>query len=258
MSWFPQIGVGSIAQFPLRRTRRWRSVRNQMENGGRFLLPDRSAGQIDWQLSFQELTDAESDRLSDFFVAAQGQFGSFLFIDPMANLLGWSADLGQPDWQSGLLTVASGAADPLGGMQASSLTNRSAGTQTLQQTLAVPGDYVGCFSAWVRSNAAGVVTLARDGNAATSRVGPAWKRLFISGTGTSGAHQSTFAISVDAGQTIDVWGLQAEAQPYPSVYKATGADLGIYEETYFGNDELRITSTGVGLSSCEINLTSRV
>src|SRR5579863_5682376 len=99
MSWFPQIGAGSIAQFPLRRTRMWRSIANQLESSERILLPDTPAGQIEWRLSLQELTDAETGRLSDFFAAEQGQFGSFLFIDPMANLLGWSEDLSRPDWQ---------------------------------------------------------------------------------------------------------------------------------------------------------------
>jgi len=49
-----------------------------------------------------------------------------------------------------------------------------------------------------------------------------------------------------------------EAQPYPSVYRQTSAAEGIYAETYFENDELKITSTSPGLSSCEISLMSRV
>jgi hypothetical protein len=258
MTWFPQIGRGSIAQFPLGRTRKWRSIVNQLESGERILLPDAAAGQIEWQVSVQELTDAETGRIGDFFSAAQGQFGSFLFIDPLANLLGWSEDLSRPDWQTGLLTLTAGAADPLGTQRAASLTNGSAGIQTLQQTLAVPGDYVACFSAWVWSNVAGAVTLARDGRAATFAAGPAWTHLFVTGAGTSGSAQSSFSIALTPGQTISVWGLQAEAQPYPSAYKQTSTALGIYEETYFGNDELKITSTSVGLSSCEITLISRV
>ena len=34
--------------------------------------------------------------------------------------------------------------------------------------------------------------------------------------------------------------------------------MGIYAETYFENDELKITSTSPGLSSCQISLMSRV
>jgi hypothetical protein len=258
MNYFPQIGAGSIAQFPLRRRRTWQTISNQMESTERILLPDTAAGQIDWQLSVQELTDTEVGRLSDCFTGSQGQFGSFLFIDPLANLLGWSEDLSRPDWQMGLMTVSPGAADPLGTQRASTLSNGSAGAQSLQQTLAVPGDYVACFSAWVRSNAAGAVTLARDSVAVTSAVGPVWKRLLVSGAGNGGAAQSSFSITLTQGQTIDLWGLQAEAQPYASPYKQTALASGIYEETYFGSDELKITSTGVGLSSCEIVLSSRV
>ena len=59
----------------------------------------------------------------------------------------------------------------------------------------------------------------------TAAVGPAWQRVFVSGAGASGAAQSSFSIAVAAGQTVDVWGLQVEAQPYPSAYKQTSAAL---------------------------------
>jgi hypothetical protein len=229
-----------------------------MESGERIFLPDMTSGQVEWRFRLQELTDAETAKLDDFFTAAQGQFGSFLFIDPMANLLGWSEDFSRPDWQAGLLAVSPGAVDPLGMHRASTLNNGSAGTQALQQTLAVPGDYVACFSMWCRSTVAGTVTLTRDTRTATYPVGPAWKRLSLSGAGTGGAIQSSFSIALGAGQAIDVFGLQVEAQPYASLYKPTTSALGIYEETYFGVDELKITSTGAGLSSCEIVLSARV
>ena len=57
---------------------------------------------------------------------------------------------------------------------------------------------------------------------------------------------------------MQVFGLQVEAQPYPSLYKQTSSALGIYEETWFGNDELTITGTSPGLSSCNVVLVSRV
>ncbi len=49
-----------------------------------------------------------------------------------------------------------------------------------------------------------------------------------SGTGIAGAAQSTFSLAVPAGQTIDVFGVQVEAQPWPSVYRQTSAASGIY------------------------------
>ncbi len=148
--------------------------------------------------------------------------------------------------------------DPLGTARASSITNSSAGTQSLQQTLGLAGNYVTCFSAYLRSDFGGTVTLKRDNTQVHVSLTPGWKRVYVSGVGATGAVQSTFSVALSAGQTIDIWGLQVEAQPYPSAYKQTAAGSGIYEETYFGDDELKITSTGPGLSSCEINLVSRV
>lgn len=258
MSMFPQIGTGSVAQFPLTRSRKWRSIANQLESAEQIMLPDAAAGEIGWRLSYQDLTDTEAGLLSSLFASSQGAFGSFTFIDPMANLLGWSEDLSQPVWQAGLLQPASGVSDPLGTLRASSITNPSPGTQTLTQTLALPGSYVACFSVYLRSDAAGTVTLQRDGTHVTAAVSPSWQRVFVSGAGATGAVQSSFSISVAAAQAIDVWGLQVEVQPYPSAYRQTTAPRGIYEETYFDDDELTITSVSPGLSSCGIRLLSRV
>jgi hypothetical protein len=258
MSMFPQIGAGSVAQFPLTRSRRWRSIMNQLESTEQIRLPDIPAGEIGWKLSYEDLTDAEAASLSSLFASSQGSFGAFTFIDPMANLLGWSEDLSQAVWQAGLLGHAGGVSDPLGTSRASSISNTSPGTQTLTQTLAVPGSYIACFSVYLRSGVAGSVTLQRDGTQVTVAVGPAWRRVYVNGAGASGAVHSGFSISVAAGQTIDVWGLQVEVQPYPSVYRQSTAPLGIYEETYFENDELSITSISPGRSSCEIRLLSRV
>ena len=258
MNWFPQIGAGSVAQFPVTRSRKWRAITNSLESGEQIMLPDTAAGQIQWKLSYRDLQDIEVQSLTDLFTASQGEFGAFTFIDPLANLLGWSENVTQSAWQAGLLTSSANVADPLGSARASSIMNSSAGPQSLQQTLGLPGNYVTCFSAYVRSNSAGAVMLQRDNTQVQVSLSPAWKRVYVSGVGVAGAVQSTFSVALLPGQTIDVWGLQVEAQPYPSAYKQTTAALGIYEETYFGDDELKITSTSLGLSSCEINLVSRV
>lgn len=255
---FPQIGNGAVAQYPARRVRKWRAIANEMDGGDLIQLADSAAGEIDWRLSFQELTVTESAALTALFTATQGGFGSFLFVDPFANLLAWSEDLTRPDWQTGLLQISGGTADPLGTQRASTVRNTAAGAVSLQQTIGVPGDYVCSFSVWMRAALATPVTLARDARSASCVVGPAWKRFSVSGAGNAGAAQSTLAVTVPAGQSIDVWGLQAEAQPAPSTYKQSGTALGIYAETRFADDELTMVSTGVGLSSCDVRLVSRV
>ncbi|MES1257606.1 MAG: hypothetical protein ABUS51_04215 [Acidobacteriota bacterium] len=258
MKWFPQTGAGSLVQLPLHRRRKWRAIANDLENGERISLPDAAAGQIEWRLSYRDLSDAEVSKLNDLFAACRGRFGSFGFVDPIANLLTWSEDLSHADWQTGLLSKASGATDPMGTRRAWTVSNGSPGSQALSQTVSVPGDYVACFSLWVRSNTPGSVILQRDAVQSSAAVGPVWKQAFAGGAGASGAANSTVSLTLAAGHSVDVWGLQFEVQPYASQYKPTAGASRIYEETYFGTDELIMTSTGVGLSACELTLVSRV
>ena len=112
MNWCPQIGGGSIAQFPVRRRRTWHSIANDLENGERISLPDLPSGRIEWRLSYRDLSDEEAASLRTLFIASKGSFNAFAFADPLANLLAWSEDLTQPDWQAGLLNLVSGAGDP--------------------------------------------------------------------------------------------------------------------------------------------------
>jgi hypothetical protein len=176
----------------------------------------------------------------------------------LANLLGWSEDFSHPDWQLSLLTQSAGVSDPLGTQRASSLANGTAGALELSQSLGISGDYVTCFSVWAYSISPTTITLQRDNSQITSPVGPQWTRVYLSGTGTPGAVTSTYSIGIGPGQTIGVFGPQVEAQPFPSIYRQTSAALGIYEETYFANDDLTVASTAPGLSSCSIKLISRV
>ena len=129
MNWFPQIGSGSLAQFPLQRKRLWRAITNVMESGELISLPDANGGQIEWKLSYQELTDAEVANLTSLFATSGGEAGSFGFVDPFANLLGWSEDLTQPGWALGELTATGGFSDPVGTSRAWTLQNASGAEQ---------------------------------------------------------------------------------------------------------------------------------
>jgi hypothetical protein len=258
MNWFPQIGSGSVAQFPLQRKRLWRAITNVMESGELISLPDANGGQIEWKLSYQELTDAEVANLTNLFATSGGEAGSFGFVDPFANLLGWSEDLSQPGWQLGELTATGGAGDPAGTTRAWTLQNASGAEQTLSQSLGVPGEYTICFSAYVYSSVAVSVGMLRDATRLNVTVGPQWKRVQISGAGVSGATASTFAMAVGAGSSVQVFGLQAEAQPWPSAYRPTGAAAGILEETRFSGAELAVMNTAPGLSACQVSLVSRI
>lgn len=258
MTYFPQTGAGSIAQFPMQRTRQWRWISNQMESGEMIMLPDALAGRIAWSLKYTDVTTAEAASFNALFAAAQGQYGSFLFVDPMANLLAWSEDFTRPDWLRGLLQISAGANDPLGRTRACVMNNPGQAEQSLTQTVNVPGDYVASFSVWARSDSGTAFALTRDELRSNFALTPAWNRYSIGGTGSAGAPNSVFSVVIGAGQTVQIFGPQVEAQPTASSYKQTSAPTGIYPETYFASDELPMTCTGPGLFAFEIDLISRV
>ncbi len=258
MNWFPQIGSGSVAQFPLSVSRQWRAIRNELESGEQILFPDPAATRIQWNLPFKDLNDSETAALTGLFSACRGSYGQFGFIDPLANLLGWTADLSKPDWQAGLISATPGAVDPTGASGAWTLTNGAAGDQQLTQTLAVPGEYTSCFSLWVRSASGGSVLLQRDSVQIRIALTAVWKRVFVSGAGAAGATNATYSIGLGAAQSVQIYAPQVEAQPYPSQYKETAAASGIYEETWFAEDELKVIATAPGLFSCDVKLLSRV
>jgi hypothetical protein len=138
------------------------------------------------------------------------------------------------------------------------MRNGNGAEQSLAQTLAIPGEYTACFSVYVRSDSAGAVGIARDANRVNVPAGPQWKRIQWSGAGVAGAAESTFSIVVPAGNTVRVFGPQVEAQPWPSIYRSSGAAAGILEDTRFQGRELKVVHTAPGLSACQVNLISRV
>jgi hypothetical protein len=258
MNWFPQLSSGAMAQYPLHRNRQWRAISNTLESGETITLADAPGGSIEWRLRYQELTDTEVSKLTGFFQTSRGEAGSFGFVDPFANLLGWSEDLSKPDWQRGLLAVSGGLSDPFGMQRAWNVQNGNGAEQSLSQSLAIPGEYTACFSAYVRSDSAGTVGIARDSKRVNVPAGPQWKRIQVSGLGVAGATESTFSIVLAAGGAVRVFGLQVEVQPWPSIYRSSGAAAGILEDTRFKGGELKVVHTAPGLSACQVSLISRV
>lgn len=258
MNWYPQIGGGAMAQFPLERRRQWRSISNVMESGELVTLPDSAGGRILWRLSYQDLTDTELARLTSLHSLCRGNTASFGFVDPFANLFGWSEDLTKPDWQTTGLTLTAGQSDPVGTQRAWIVSNGASGELALTQSIGVPGQYVVCFSAYVRSDTLISIGMSRDAQRTDIPVSPQWKRIYLSGSGSSAATSSAFSMTLPAGANVRIFGPQLEAQPWPSPYRPTGAAMGILTETRFSSGGFTVASTEPGLSSCQVGLVSRV
>jgi hypothetical protein len=123
----------------------------------------------------------------------------------------------------------------------------------LAQTLAAPGQYQYCLSAYVRSAAPGAIGLIVGGETVERPVGPEWSRVVFVANGDAEAESVRFGLEVTAATTVEVYGIQVEPQGGASVYKATTRG-GVYEDSHLSGDELVLTCTGMNRHSCTVNI----
>ena len=251
---YPQLESGALSQYPIRKTKRLRTVINQAADGSTMRLADPAAELTEWRLAYAELSDAEAAALEAFFTAAEGTLNGFTFVDPAGNLLAWSGDFGNAVWQKDpLLNLTSGAADPAGGTLAWTLSNAGGAGQALGQTIEAPGGYTYCFSVYVRSAMPATVRLW-IGSAVTERVVTSgWGRLVFAAAPAASEVSVRFAVEAPGGTAVDVYGPQAEAQGGASVYRQSSRG-GVYADAHLGDDVLRVTRTGFNRNSCTVNI----
>jgi hypothetical protein len=244
---YPQLATGALCQFPLRKSRRTRTVTNRAADGSAIKLADPTAETTEWQLQYSDLSDAEATSLRDFFSCVEGTLAGFVFLDPAGNLLSSSEQLDAQVWQKDpLLTVTAGT-----GMWR--LANGGGAGQVLAQTLEAPGSYQYCLSAYVRSSAASSVGLIIGTQTTQRAVSGTWTRVLAVGTGATDAESMRFGIEVGAGATLEVYGPQVEPQGGASVYKASTRG-GVYEDAHLASDELKMICTGVNRHACTVNV----
>ncbi len=251
---YPQLESGALTQFPVLKVRRTRTVINRAGDGSTIRTADPAAETTEWLLAYEDLSDEEATALRSFFDAAEGTLHGFTFLDPAGNLLACSEQLDDEVWQRDpLLSMSAAIADPQGGTAAWQLRNQGGGDQRVGQTLAAPGDYQYCFSAYVRSAAPASVALSIAGRALEKSVTTEWRRVSMTGTGDAAANSVHFAITAPAGTAIDIFGLQAEAQCAASSYMASTRG-GVYENSHLGEDVLTISRTSENRHSCTVKV----
>jgi hypothetical protein len=246
---FPQLSSGSGTQYPTIRRRRFRTAANHLRDGSVVGWADGGFASTAWELALQDLTDEESECLEALFESVEGRLGTFTFVDPTANLLAHSGDLKAACWQrSPLMQVVAGLSDPLGGQRAVRLTNASAVMQSVSQQVEAPAWFTYTFSVYARSAAAVSIALIRStGSASHSRqytIGPGWRRCVLSGALNATGAGVRFGIDIPAATGVEIFGVQAEAQPGASAYKRTFERDGVYSAARFDDDVLRLISDG--------------
>jgi hypothetical protein len=259
---FPQLSTGAVGQYPIAKRRVSRTVVNGAADGAEVKLPDAAAGEVEWELAFATLSDAERAALTELHGVAEGRLGAFTFLDPTDNLLCWSEQLDQPVWERNLLlTVTAGVSDPNGGTRATRVSNTGAGALAIRQVVNGPGWYQFAFGMLARSDQPQQITLVRSTASQTHSVafsvGPEWKRILLSGQFGGTEEVVSFAVQLGAGHWVDLYGIQAEAQVGLSGYKATLSRCGVYPLARFMSDELSMTAEGPGQHSCRIGVRAR-
>jgi hypothetical protein len=259
MSIYPQLPTGSVCQFPFGKTLQYRTIVNLAEDGSRTVLQDPNAAAVQWQLNYAGLTDTELATLQGFLESMSGRLQTFTFLDPSGNLLVWSEDFSQPAWQRNtLLQIAPGVSDPLGTQRATTVTNTGSGSLSLVQTVQVPGSYLCCFSFFARSAAAVNLSLTRGAVSQSFSPSNSWRQFSLAITTSDGNPTSNFGVMLPAGAQIDLFGLQVEAQPAPSLYVQTLDQGGVYPATRFQSDSIPFTADAPNSNSCKLSLYSRI
>jgi hypothetical protein len=256
---FPQLSTGASALYPLTKTSRQRTVVNTLGDGSIDVYADPDAANLAWELQAKGLTAAEWGAIEALFVATSGMWQPFTLLDPVGNLIAESETFGASAWTNGaLMDLTPGAADPFGTTRATAITNAGLTTEAIAQTLAVPGNFQYCLSVWARADTATNMTLSistTGGSAAKSFVlGTAWVRVSLAADLAQSTDSVTFGAQITAGQSIDLFGMQAEAQWGPSDYKQTGTSGGVYANARFGADTITVTAQGTDVYDAVIQI----
>lgn len=258
---FPQFVSGAAALYPLIKRHHARAVVNELGDGSAVVFDDLDAAQAEWEIRARGLTLDEASAIEALFDSTSGRAQTFIFLDPVGNLLARSEELDASVWANDpLLQFTNGIADPFGATRATRVVNQGQAVQAVTQALAAPGTFQYCLSVWARGLAGSGVTLSLSTAGANVTRAFAltgqWVRLTFAGKLGPNTEQMIFGARLDAGASVDLFGMQVEAQPAASDYKRTGATGGVRARARFAEDSIRVTAQGTDVYDAAIRIVS--
>ncbi len=256
---FPQLVTGASALYPVIRKSLQRTVVNTMGDGRTDVFADPDAAATAWELHATGMTLSEKNAIEALFASTSGMWQTFTFLDPVGNLLSDSENFSAGAWTNGpLIELTTGIADPLSTTRATRAINAGGTAASIAQTLAVPGTFQYCLSVWARTIGTSGVTLTvstTGGNASkTFALTGSWVRISLSSNLGQATTSVTFGVELVAGASVDLFGMQLEAQPAPSDYKMTETQGGVYSKARFGNDQSTVTAQGADVYDAVIRI----
>lgn len=254
MNSFPQLSSGSMAQFGIAKRVRLRSEESALGDGTKRRSFDPAGSTVEWEMRLTALSEQERAAIESLFEAREGRRTRFTFLDPTANLLGQTNNLTGELWTVGPGVAVTPVTGPGGVSGGFALSNGSMFWSGVEQSIPSPMGYVYCLSAYVRSGAQGSVRLSIGQSQKEIGVDGAWRQLWF--TAPAGSTPVRFAVEAAAGAQLEVYGIQAEAQPAPGPYKLNSGRGGWYPRARFGSDEIAFESVGPGLYEGTITVVS--
>lgn len=259
---FPQFATGAAALYPLTKQSALRTVVNTLGDGSTVVFSDPDAALTAWEIRAKGLTLAEWNAIDALFAAVSGQWETFTFLDPAGNLLSESEDLGAGAWSNGaLIALTQGIADPFGTSRATRVVNGGIAAESVAQTLGVPGNFRYCISVWARTAAGSSVTLTASTTGASAALSfalsGAWARIVLPVNLGQSTASVTFGAQLVAGASVDLFGMQVEAQVGASDYKMTGVSGGVFSGARFDGDGLSVTAQSVDVFDLVVRVVSR-
>jgi hypothetical protein len=236
-------------------------VVNTLADGSAVVYSDPDAAVTEWELRAMGLSAGEWGAIDTLFQAVAGRWQTFTFLDPVGNLLADSELLSAGAWTNGpLVGLTTGIGDPLGTMRATRAINGGSTTQAVAQVLTVPGDFQYCLSVWAKTIGGSNVTLTASttggSSAKTFSLNTVWQRISLPVNLTQSTTSVTFGAQLDAGASVDLFGLQVEAQLAASAYKKTGTQGGVYADARFAESGLTVKAQSTDVFDAVIRIVS--
>jgi len=258
---FPQLNTGAMAQFPIAARRIVRTVVNEALDGRQFKYADPGRARAEWDVRLTALSNEEWTRIEELYAETEGRLGTFVFLDPLDNLLRYSEDLTQPVWETeALMTLTPAQPDPWGTQRATRLSNTTSLLRVIQQTVPAPGMYTYCLSAWARADQPVQIRMRLNaGPSYADRfidLDAEWRQISLMADLDWADPGVEASFALPAGTAADLAGLQLEAQLAPSSYKKTGATSGVYANARFASDRLMQTTNDVDQHETVIRITA--
>ena len=254
----PALDNGMLAQRPIGLTIRQLASANRFLDGSVLYSASGAQHLYNWTLRYENLSTAEWQRFVGFLTATQGGSDSFLFLDPVGNLLAQSVNLNSSVWLAPPGLIVDLFADP-GQPDAYILTNSTPQPLTLTQTASVPGAFTTCFSLLAKwpGEVSFSIGLNHETGAASQAIRAGqWAKHHVRLSANAAAQTRTVSITVPPTTQVIVASPQLEVAAAPNAYCQTGAQSGVFPSAWLSQERFDTQSVAPGAHSITLHIES--